>query len=118
MEPGSRGQNLTSKPDPGVPGGVSWGVGNGGVHETESGTSHITLHQPDTRMLLSSWRSSAGKGTGPDSSPAERSATPAPHNVSRDGRPPKRPGPQSAVPPPPPPRRALAPARGDLTLGM
>lgn len=53
----------------------------------------------------------------PESSPAGRSATPAPHNASRnDGRLPKRPGTQSAAPPPP--RRSLSPVRGDLTLGM
>ena len=91
MAPDPRGQNLTSKPGPGAPGGVSWGVGNGDVHGTESGTSHITLHQTDTSMLLASLQPNARKRDGADTSLAERPATPAPHNASRDGRSPKRP---------------------------
>ena len=112
MAPGPR--NLTSKPDSGGPGSVSWGVGSGDIHGTENGTSHITLHQPDTPMLFASLCPNAGKGAGPDSSPAECPTTPAPHNTSRGDRSSQQPGPQSAAPPP---RRALAPVRGNLTSG-
>lgn len=65
-------------------------------------------------MLLATLQSNSRKRTGPDSSPSERPATSAPHNVSHDDRPPKPPGPQSAVLPP---MWALAPVLGDLTSG-
>ena len=115
MTPDSRDQNPTSKPDPRSPGSVSWGVGNGGVHETESGTSHIQLYQPDAPMLLDSLRPKARKWAGPDSSPEGCPAIPALRNASHGGRSPKPPGPQCTTLPH---WRDLAPIRGNLTLGM
>jgi hypothetical protein len=105
--PEPRGQNLASKPDPGehtsAPSrGIPWNIGNSDVHEIERGTSHITLHQSDTPVSLvadvGSLRSNTRKRTGPDSSPAEGPAAPAPHHISRDDQSPKRSRPQSAAP--------------------
>ena len=109
----STAEPRAGKPDPRESGSVPWGAGSSDVHEIERGTSHITLHNSDTSMLVSV--RNARKRTGPDSSAAEYPpVTPTPLNVSRDDQSPKRSRPQSAAPLPPP-RRTLGPARGNLS---
>lgn len=112
MAPDSRGQNFSYKPDPGDQGGVSWNVGNGDAHETESGTSHITLHQPDTLMLVS-LPTNIRKRTGSDSSPTACPAATSPYNISREDQSPKRSRPR----PTPSPKRTMGPGGDSLTSG-